>query len=369
MHLPLSKINAFDNLYLASVLSIGDELLRGAYVNKNAAEFSLRLIQAGYQVTFHISCSDQIKAINHALEFCIKNSNLVIVCGGLGPTSDDVTRQAVAQYLKKPLIEHNSEWQKITQRLNRFKIPIDESNKRQILFPLDAEIISNLNGTAAGFISKYKDKMIVSLPGPSHECLPMLDKFLSSRKIEQKKWVLNWRLMNISEAIIAARVDQISHAIRPNIQLSYLVHYPYVDIRLAADEQFVNNNDVYQTVCQNIEKEVAPFLVAREITAASQLVKKRKIFPNKIIDEITDGAIEKVLFQNKKNNSHSYFKLVIQSNGNLNPPYHGKLFVECLVEKIDKTDFYEIQISKRGSEILKAIIEFVAWCILKSFPN
>jgi molybdenum cofactor synthesis domain-containing protein len=88
----------------ASVITIGDELLSGQYVNSNQQHISQRLEKSRYQVRFQAACADNLSQISSLVTSRIGQDDLIVICGGLGPTSDDKTREAVAHAIGKPLV-------------------------------------------------------------------------------------------------------------------------------------------------------------------------------------------------------------------------------------------------------------------------
>jgi nicotinamide-nucleotide amidase len=160
-----------------SILSIGDELLRGSTINTNLARIGRELGAAAIFPTMEMAVKDAAPEIRDALDILFDRSDMIISTGGLGPTSDDVTKTVVAEYLGLKLHENA----KIAERIRLFwstrrfgQMP--ESVLNQALVPDGAEIIENNTGTAPGLIVSRKDikKTIIMLPGPPHEMHPML---------------------------------------------------------------------------------------------------------------------------------------------------------------------------------------------------
>ena len=159
-----------------ALLATGDEISHGDILNTNSQEIAQRLFNQGMQIGTHITTPDQISEIETAIHFLLKDHRGLIITGGLGPTSDDLTRYALSNATQRKLIFDEQTWDTITTRLKRFgydKFP--ESNRQQALFPEGATIIPNPNGTAAGCFLKLNNQYIFMLPGPPVECLPMVD--------------------------------------------------------------------------------------------------------------------------------------------------------------------------------------------------
>jgi nicotinamide-nucleotide amidase len=124
---------------------------------------------------------DRLGAVSAGVAGLLRQHDLVITCGGLGPTQDDVTRQACARALKVPLEFKPAAWLAILARFRRFNRPCTENNRIQAMVPRGAEVLANPHGTAPGFFYAQAGKMVAALPGPPRELVPMLEKQLGPR--------------------------------------------------------------------------------------------------------------------------------------------------------------------------------------------
>ena len=118
--------HSHDHQGKASILAVGTELTTGQITNRNAAWISERLTSLGVEVVLHETVPDERNRILHALQNCEQHSQFIFVTGGLGPTSDDFTREVIAQWLKKPLLFDPETWNQVTDRLKRIGIPQDK---------------------------------------------------------------------------------------------------------------------------------------------------------------------------------------------------------------------------------------------------
>ena len=139
----------------AIILSIGDELVLGQTVDTNSAWLSQQLAAVGFAVAAHLTVADDQSAIEQAIEESVGRCDVLLISGGIGPTEDDLTRQALAAVMNVPL-ELNEKWlaqlQKFFQRVGR---PMPEGNKIQAMIPRGAAMIFNHAGTAAGIDASY----------------------------------------------------------------------------------------------------------------------------------------------------------------------------------------------------------------------
>ncbi|OOG85964.1 3-isopropylmalate dehydrogenase [Pseudomonas sp. A25(2017)] len=347
-------------IHRASILCIGDELLRGEFINSNMAEFSKKLHFHGYQVGLQIACGDQLAAINNALGICFGQSDTLIISGGLGPTSDDLTREAIAIATERPLEFDSASWQAIQNRLQNFGLKVHPSNRKQALFPRDAVILPNEHGTASGFSLQWQGKIIHVLPGPPNECLPMLDALLAQQPHIQHQKVYQWRLLGVIESDIADAVDQLI-AQTPEANASYLWRYPYVDVRLALD------CDCQQeaVLVEKIEILLAPHVISTDGRTALEIVRENITPVLNLRDEMTQGAFAKSLphLQLSDTKSATMHAWLV---GDTHPPYKGTLELRCHVHYLGEEREFSLTIPKRGPEIINYFCEFIAWAMLRA---
>src|SRR4030043_1486414 len=153
----------------AEIITIGTELLLGEIVDTNSAFLARSLRDAGIDLFRETTVGDNIRRIAQAIQQSLARSDIVITTGGLGPTVDDPTREAVAQAVGVETEFHAELWEQIRERFKRFgRIPT-QNNRRQAYVPKGAKAIENPVGTAPIFILEHGSQVIVSLPGVPSE--------------------------------------------------------------------------------------------------------------------------------------------------------------------------------------------------------
>ena len=167
----------------AEIVTIGSEILSGRSVDTHSALLSRALQGAGLRVRLHTSVADDLEAMVEALKLALERSQLVVVTGGLGPTVDDLTREACARACGLELVEDPIALAQVEERFrSRGRIPTP-NNRLQARLPKGAAILANPHGTAPGFRVDLPDQSLFALPGPPNELEPML-----------KEQVLPWLL-------------------------------------------------------------------------------------------------------------------------------------------------------------------------------
>ena len=314
-----------------ALLATGDEIIHGDILNTNAQKISQILFDKQISIGQHMVASDSEQEIANSIEYLINAHQVIITTGGLGPTSDDRTRFAVARALNKDLEFDQSSWHAIETRLAKYGLAyIPESNKQQALFPNGAIIFPNPNGTAAGCLveDKKTNKMIIMLPGPPNECLPMFLNYalpeLISRDFSQQKYFKHWMLFGVGEGQTAERLENLLKPF-PSCQPGYRVTFPYLEFKLFSD----NANEFEQAV-KAIESDVLQFTMNNKNQKASELLLETlKNFPEQLYinDLCTGGFLErlirkpelnhKLMFKQPSNkNKSSYWQLGIQGLDN-----------------------------------------------------
>jgi nicotinamide-nucleotide amidase len=254
-----------------ALLATGNEIIQGDILNTNSQQISLRLSEHNIPVGMHMTASDEVNEIECAIKFLLQTYQGLIITGGLGPTSDDITRYALSTVLNRALVFHQPTWEEICQRLKRFGYDHPpESNRQQALFPEGATIIPNLNGTAAGCKIEVNGQPIFMLPGPPAECLPMVDStvvpVLTSAYFHQKYFRQNWLLFGVSEGKIAEELDL---AVKPfAVTTGYRLCYPYLEFKLSAHQQ----SELARSILV-IEPIIKPYLIGNGKQSASEQLK------------------------------------------------------------------------------------------------
>lgn len=155
------------------IIAVGTELLMGQTTNTNTRDIARELSSLGVGVYYQTVVGDNEKRLADVFRQALSRSELIILTGGLGPTEDDITRETVAKVLDLPL-EKNKAWEeKLEEFFGRFKRPMVAMNLRQAMVPRGGRLFHNDRGTAPGIYLETEGKLIVLLPGPPREMLPM----------------------------------------------------------------------------------------------------------------------------------------------------------------------------------------------------
>lgn len=157
------------------VVAIGSELLLGQIVDTNSSWMGEQLALAGIDSHFQVKVGDNMDRIISTIELALSRSEAVIICGGLGPTQDDITRDAIARIMGVALERHDDVVTHIEARFARRGRAMPENNKRQADVPKGASLIKEFPGTAPGLICPLGDKVLYAVPGVPYEMKEMLE--------------------------------------------------------------------------------------------------------------------------------------------------------------------------------------------------
>lgn len=267
----------------ATILGVGTELTTGQIVNKNGAAISEKLLPFGVITTAHLVVPDDRQLILDTLEFAATHSDLIFVTGGLGPTSDDFTRDLISQWSKKPLIFDETSWQHVQQRLTSRGFTVKDLQKQQCYFPETSKILKNSNGTANGFQitaqTAFGKKEVFVLPGPPREIDAIWAETIHHWLTENtqhidKKITKSWDTMGQGESDVAVTVEDIikQQAAGLDIEIGYRVHLPYVEVKMTYVQSIESK---VQPVIQKLNQALSAITILRDFENITEVLAEK----------------------------------------------------------------------------------------------
>ena len=221
------------------IVTIGDELLLGFTVDTNAAHLARALAAEGVEIVRRTTCGDSAESIASAVSEALDRAGAVITTGGLGPTSDDLTKPSIAALFGREMVldEEHLEWMRERWR-TRFQRPMPESNRQQAMLPAGATKLVNRHGSAPGiWLEDERGRWVAMLPGVPREMRGMLADTLLPRIRARRGTVgtvvrsRTLRTTGIGESHIADLISGIDGGI-PGAALAYLPNADGTDLRL-----------------------------------------------------------------------------------------------------------------------------------------
>ncbi len=234
---------------IVELINTGSELMLGRTLNTHQQWLCRRLADLGYVVTRQVSVPDTGPAIEQAVRESLGRADLILVTGGLGPTSDDLTRDLIAQLLERPLREDPAIMAQLRGFFASRNRPMPERNRVQALVPEGATVLPNPHGTAPGLAMEVRPNpfreggepaWLVMLPGPPRELRPMFSEVVAPLILRvlplRSEYVCRTlRTTGLGESALAARITQpLQSLVEQGLELGYCAHPGRVDVRLAA---------------------------------------------------------------------------------------------------------------------------------------
>lgn len=221
---------------LAELLSIGDELLFGQIVDTNAQWLSVALDQVGIRVIRKTTIGDREEEILAAVAQAEGRADIILMTGGLGPTSDDLTKPCLAKYFNCELKIHEEALAEVREFFESRGRELTEVNRQQAALPVCCTKITNVIGTAPGMWFEKNGKVFVSMPGVPHEMKKMMTDIIIPKLLTIYKMPVIMhqviRTVGIGESVLAGKLIPFEESLPPHIKIAYLPSLGEVKIRL-----------------------------------------------------------------------------------------------------------------------------------------
>jgi nicotinamide-nucleotide amidase len=223
-------------LISAELLTIGDEILFGQIVDTNSQWMSVELSNVGIKVIRKTTVGDVESEILTALAEAEKRADVILITGGLGPTSDDLTKPCLARYFNCEIRIHEEALAEVTAFFESRGRELTELNRMQAALPTACEKITNPIGTAPGMWFEKGDKVFMSMPGVPHEMKRMMtERVIPKLKAKYKLPVIHHmviRTIGLGESFLAEKIQAWEKALPAHIKLAYLPSLGEVKLRL-----------------------------------------------------------------------------------------------------------------------------------------
>ena len=227
----------------ASIVTIGDEILIGQIIDTNSAWIGQQFNEIGIEVHEIISVKDTMEGIRIGIDQASAVSDVVLITGGLGPTKDDLTCEALAEYFGVELVFNDALWTHIQGLFSRRGRSTTDLHKQQCFLPANADILSNRMGTAPGMLIKSGTKSYISMPGVPYEMKAIMqDHVLPLLSPKSNINIVHKTIMTSGqgESMLSKQIEDIEQNLPAHIKLAFLPSLGKVRIRLTGrgqDEQ------------------------------------------------------------------------------------------------------------------------------------
>ena len=260
----------------AAIITIGDELLIGQTIDTNSAWMGAELSKSGFDVYRITSIHDRREDIIYALNEAAGKIDVVLITGGLGPTSDDITKQTLCEFFNTHLVINQEVLKMIEEMMSHRNYPMNENNRRQAEVPESCRVLKNASGTAPGMWFEKDGTIYISMPGVPHEMkylmneyvLPELNKRFTSQIIIHR----NIMTYGSFEAKLAEILTTFEAGLPENIKLAYLPASGVIKLRLTGTGS--DNNSLTYLISEQVKKlyEIIPELIYGENEESLEMV-------------------------------------------------------------------------------------------------
>jgi nicotinamide-nucleotide amidase len=219
-----------------AVLSIGTELTRGELVNSNAAWIAAELTAIGFEITELATVDDDRVRVAEAIVRLARGSRVVVCTGGLGPTTDDLTTEAVAAALGVRLVRDDASHEHIRRRIEKAGRTMSVSNAKQADFPEGADILPNPIGTAPGFGVRVGESVAYFMPGVPVEMKRMFEQQVVPRVralAPNNLYQSRLRTFGLPESVVGEKLAGVEDAY-PGTTIGYRAHFPEIEVKVLA---------------------------------------------------------------------------------------------------------------------------------------
>lgn len=216
----------------AIIFSIGNELVEGLIVDTNSKYLSEKLKALGYYVVRIETLPDKLDILVERFRAGLLEADLLITTGGLGPTEDDLTREAMARALGRKLVTDEKIAQELVERALKYYGKAPESVKKQAMVIEGASVLDNPVGTAPGQMLQLNGKIVIILPGPPAEMIPIFESITQTIKTDDALYTRRIKTLGIPEAVLMNEYKDIIYS-NPNITVATMASYERgVEVRL-----------------------------------------------------------------------------------------------------------------------------------------
>ena len=342
------------------IITIGDEILYGHILDTNSKWLSKNLNELGVTTNKISTIGDNYIQIKDILESSIKENDIIIFTGGLGPTNDDITKKCLNDFFKGKLITDNNTLFHIKKIFKKRNLDLTKKNRDQALVPDNCKVLNNKYGTAPGIAFEKDNKLVISLPGVPYEMKSLFEDKCS--QIIKQKFSLSIihhrtiKTVGIGESWLSDLISEWEKNLDNNISLAYLPSIGRVKLRLTVRG---NNLNKIKSAIDKEEKKVLPIL-------------RKYIYG--FDNEELESCVGNLLIKNKKtlsiaeSCSGGYLSHLVTSIPGSSKYFSGSVVAYSNNIKINNLNVNKKNIEKFGA-VSKEVVEEMATNVRKKFNS
>ena len=350
----------------AEIVSIGSELLLGQIVDTNASWIAQRLAESGVNLFYKTTVGDNLNRIVDILDQALDRSDVVITGGGIGPTQDDLTREAIAKVTGREVVTDPKSLEELRERFQKRGFILTKNNERQAEIPSGAIVVKNPNGTAPAFIVETERGVTISLPGVPFEMKWLVENEVIPylREKYSLTQMIHYRVLKIADIGESAVDDRIGHLIADskNPTVGVLAHPGQVDVRIAALAENIDEaNALIDKVDIEVRKLLGDNIFAVDDTTIESVVGELLTSKNATVatcEDLSGGSVASAIqkaadtafLQSSIVNSNETLEKIARSGGETPPFADGAERAEALARSIRKTTGATYGLAVHGTE-------------------
>lgn len=260
----------------AEIICVGTELLLGEVIDTNSAYIAKIMNNLGINIFRKTVVGDNLHRIKTAVEEALQRADLIIISGGIGPTEDDVTREAISEVFQKKLVLSDDILEGIKKRFSHYRIP-EAAILKQSTIPENAKIIPNPVGSAPGIIVEEMNKIVIVLPGVPEELTAMtaqVASYLSNKVLAQKTVIksLTLKVFGLGESQVDEKIAPLMAMANPTVAL--LAKKGEVHIRITAKFSLVKAKHEIKKLEKIIRERIGDYIFATDDETMEEVVGK-----------------------------------------------------------------------------------------------
>lgn len=284
-----------------TILSVGTEILFGSILNTNTVYLSRQMNEMGIDVMYHITVGDNPRRLKEMIRHAFTDCDMIITSGGLGPTQDDLTKEMIAEAFDEKIIPFPDQVQILESHFKKYNRPMTENNLKQANFPESAVVFPNPNGTAPGFALEKGEKLIISMPGPPKEMVPMFEQhvrpFLESRS-DSVLFYKTLRVYELGESMLETQLlDLINGQTDPTLATYAKDHES--TLRIASKRKTREEAEqAVEAMLIKVRDRIGPYIYSEEDEDLSQIVLRKLLQDGirfSVAESCTGGSFSKAV--------------------------------------------------------------------------
>ncbi|MBP7462333.1 MAG: CinA family nicotinamide mononucleotide deamidase-related protein [Candidatus Delongbacteria bacterium] len=333
----------------ACIITIGNEILTGRIINTNVRHMSAGLYRAGFSVAMHYDVADDQSQIIRYLDQAFREASIVMVCGGLGPTTDDITRESVAAWLGSPLVFSSELYAPLEERYRKLNRQVPESNRKQAMIPESCRALPNSVGMAYGIWWEDKSRCLAVMPGVPRELEAMFDQAVLPRLAEKYRLEpernLLIRTIRIPESMLMEQIQPVmdQYGIDPD-RIGFYPSFSGVDI-------LYHDTRLDSGFCDAIRRLFKSNIYSDRSESLMEVVQRRMIEKGSrlaVAESCTGGLVGKLITDIPGSSRYFWGGMIA---------YHNRVKIQCLGVSPETLKSFGAVSRETAGEMLKGLLK------------